>query len=240
MDTLRLDTVAVDCGNEAELAGFYAAFLDLPLIDGGLQLRNGEIMLWFQQVEGYLPPTWPSQERGQQVHLDFAVADIDAWIERAMALGATLSERREGYHYPVLLDPAGHPFCLIHDDTAARPAMTTINYDADDHLALAAFYQQLLGGEINRFDAWSNLIRDGEVTLSFQHADGYQPPTWPTQERGQQIHIDVHTSDHHGHTDRAEALGATLLSPQQGFNVMADPARHTFCICDPVLCTLGK
>ncbi|MBK7622897.1 MAG: hypothetical protein IPJ14_09580 [Kineosporiaceae bacterium] len=45
------------------------------------------------------------------VHLDLSADDLDAVAERAVALGATLPEQRDT-RWRVLLDPAGHPFCL--------------------------------------------------------------------------------------------------------------------------------
>jgi hypothetical protein len=45
------------------------------------------------------------------VHLDFTSDDLGAAAERAVALGATLPEQQDP-RWRVLLDPAGHPFCL--------------------------------------------------------------------------------------------------------------------------------
>jgi hypothetical protein len=47
-------------------------------------------------------------------HLDFAVADdLDAAEARAIELGATkVGEQPNPDRWRVLIDPAGHPFCL--------------------------------------------------------------------------------------------------------------------------------
>jgi hypothetical protein len=51
---------------------------------------------------------WPG---ASIVHLDLTAGDLDAAKERAVALGATLPEQPDP-RWRVLLDPAGHPFCL--------------------------------------------------------------------------------------------------------------------------------
>jgi hypothetical protein len=45
------------------------------------------------------------------VHLDLTADDLGAAGEWAVALGATLPEQPDE-RWRVLLDPAGHPFCL--------------------------------------------------------------------------------------------------------------------------------
>ena len=70
----------------------------------------------FRRDEAYRPPAWPESEgNGQMVHMDFAAVDVEAETQRALVLGASLPERQlmpemEGV---TLLDPFGHPFCLI-------------------------------------------------------------------------------------------------------------------------------
>jgi hypothetical protein len=61
-----------------------------------------------QKVDGHVPPDWP---RTSIVHLDLTADDLDTTAERALALGATLPEQPDP-RWRVLLDPAGHPFCL--------------------------------------------------------------------------------------------------------------------------------
>ena len=67
----------------------------------------------FQRVEDYRAPRWPGQERPQQFHLDFYVEDLDKAQEEAVGLGARAHEvQPQADRWRVLLDPAGHPFCL--------------------------------------------------------------------------------------------------------------------------------
>ena len=72
----------------------------------------------FQRADGYEPPTWPNVENRQQMmmHLDLEVGDLAASVRRAVADGATLAAFQPQEKVRVLLDPAGHPFCLYKDD----------------------------------------------------------------------------------------------------------------------------
>ena len=49
------------------------------------------------------------------MHLDIGVADLDAGVEWALAAGAVLAEHQPQEGVRVILDPAGHPFCLFLD-----------------------------------------------------------------------------------------------------------------------------
>ena len=50
-----------------------------------------------------------------QVHLDVGVADVAAAVSDAEELGATLATFQPQDDVRVMLDPAGHPFCLYLD-----------------------------------------------------------------------------------------------------------------------------
>ena len=61
---------------------------------------------------------WPpavGQQRAM-MHFDFQVGDLDAAVSDALALGASLAAEQPQENVRVLLDPAGHPFCLCLDD----------------------------------------------------------------------------------------------------------------------------
>lgn len=107
----RLVGISLDCAHPQRLADFYRALL------GGRQLWAKEssvgvevpgAVLVAQRVDGYVPPAWPGTSI---VHLDLTGADLGAAAEQAVALGATLPEQPDP-RWQVLLDPAGHPFCL--------------------------------------------------------------------------------------------------------------------------------
>lgn len=118
---IRLLSVDFDCLDPAELAGFYGKALGLPVVyssdDFILLGREGSPGLGFIRVADYRPPTWPDPSQGKQAHFELGVDDLDAAQARMLALGAVEppiqphpDQRR------VLLDPAGHPFCLSTQD----------------------------------------------------------------------------------------------------------------------------
>lgn len=110
--------VALDCKDADLLANFYARLLALEKtissgIWAGIHTPQG-IILAFQTVEEYVPPVWPWKEGEQQqmVHLDFKVDDLPKAVEHAIACGATVADTQYYDTSTVMIDPAGHPFCL--------------------------------------------------------------------------------------------------------------------------------
>jgi hypothetical protein len=71
--------------------------------------------LSFQLETEYEPPTWPTERGTQQMqlHLDIGVQDLEAEVARAEGLGARRAEWQPQDDVRVMLDPAGHPFCLF-------------------------------------------------------------------------------------------------------------------------------
>lgn len=104
------------------LAGFYRRLLSWEAVEDEpdwvvLRPPGGGAGLSFQAEENYRPPVWPTAGKEQQtmLHLDVAVDDLDAAAARAVALGARLAEHQPQDHVRVVVDPAGHPFCLFVD-----------------------------------------------------------------------------------------------------------------------------
>jgi catechol 2,3-dioxygenase-like lactoylglutathione lyase family enzyme len=113
----RFGAVTFDCADTTAMADFYRDALGLPVAheaDGFVALgRPGQPMLCFHRVEGHQPPTWPQAEVPKQAHLELGVDDLDAAHRRMLALGATEPPTQpQPDRWRVLLDPAGHPFCL--------------------------------------------------------------------------------------------------------------------------------
>lgn len=71
--------------------------------------------LSFQLEEHHVPPVWPAADGAQQMqmHLDIWVEDLDEGVARATELGARLADFQPQDEVRVMLDPAGHPFCLF-------------------------------------------------------------------------------------------------------------------------------
>jgi len=108
--------------------------------------------------------------------------------------------------------------------------------DCPDPRRLAAFYRDLVDGEIiEDKEDWVVLSDQGRHRIAFQKAADHRPPRWPDPEHPQQLHLDFTVED----PDRAEAhavaLGATKATVQpdqeKGFRVFLDPAGHPFCLC---------
>lgn len=75
--------------------------------------ENYEVWLAAVQVEDYQAPSWPDGGSAKQMHLDLAVDDLDQAEAEALRLGATrAADQPAPERWRVLLDPAGHPFCL--------------------------------------------------------------------------------------------------------------------------------
>jgi len=110
----RIAGVSLDCGDHHELAAFYARLLDGEVAwatDSAAGVTAGSYTLVAQKVSPYLPPAWPGTAI---VHLDLTCepADLPAFQQRVEHCGATVAATQPDDRWVVMLDPAGHPFCL--------------------------------------------------------------------------------------------------------------------------------
>ena len=115
--------VAIEAPDPAALARFYAELLGWPIghEEPGttvLATPEGAVYVVFAQATDYVAPVWPPGDGAQRpmMHLDVQVGDLDSSVAEAVALGATLATSQPQENVRVLLDPAGHPFCLCRDD----------------------------------------------------------------------------------------------------------------------------
>jgi hypothetical protein len=111
-----MGVVSLDCTDPRPLAEFWAAMLDGEIVytsENAVIVRASWLALAALRTAGYVPPSWPDATVPKQIHLDLAVTDLPAAVAESERLGA-----RPAQHQPapevrrVLLDPAGHPFCL--------------------------------------------------------------------------------------------------------------------------------
>jgi catechol 2,3-dioxygenase-like lactoylglutathione lyase family enzyme len=116
---LTLSATVLDSPDANRLADFYQRMLGWAIGQnepGWVTLRapDGSSGLSFQTEPEYVRPVWPGTSARQQMmlHLDIEVDDLDAGVAHAVACGATLAEFQPQSLVRVLLDPAGHPFCL--------------------------------------------------------------------------------------------------------------------------------
>ena len=121
--SLRWTGVCIDCADADELAAFYGRLLgwEITSSDGagwlGMRDPAGGIGLLFQAEPGYRAPVWPERPGGQDkmLHFEIEVDDLDAAVAFAVAAGARVAEYQPQPQVRVMLDPAGHPFCLYSD-----------------------------------------------------------------------------------------------------------------------------
>jgi catechol 2,3-dioxygenase-like lactoylglutathione lyase family enzyme len=111
--------VVLDAPDGPALAHFYSDLLGWPIAKedpGGAAIGppDGVAYLATQTSNGYRRPTWPNHEADQQMmlHLDFEVSDLEIATAHAIELGAELATYQPQQEVRVLIDPAGHPFCL--------------------------------------------------------------------------------------------------------------------------------
>jgi hypothetical protein len=73
--------------------------------------------LLFQAEPDYRPPVWPEQPNAQDkmLHFEIKVDDLDAAVAYAIDCGARAADYQPQARVRVMLDPAGHPFCLYLD-----------------------------------------------------------------------------------------------------------------------------
>lgn len=114
--------MVLEAPDGAALAAFYASLLGWPVAqqsdDGAaIAVPGTSSYLGFQSSPGYVPPAWPAADGRQQMmmHIDIAVDDLAAAVAEAVELGATVAGFQPQEDVRVLLDPAGHPFCLYFD-----------------------------------------------------------------------------------------------------------------------------
>ena len=120
---ISLSTVVLDCPDAHELAAFYQRLLGWELTieeDDWVLMRHpaGGTGLSFQTEEWYVRPVWPDEEGmpTKMLHLDFVVSDLAQAVEHALQCGAEHASVQYFETVHVMLDPAGHPFCLFKDD----------------------------------------------------------------------------------------------------------------------------
>jgi len=120
----RLSGPVLDAADAIELARFYETLLGWTMVEefqadglswAKIESPGGDLKIEFQGLADYVPPVWPTSGDEQQMmmHLDVAVDDLDNGTAWAVGAGATVAEHQPREGIRVMLDPAGHPFCLF-------------------------------------------------------------------------------------------------------------------------------
>jgi len=128
---MRLVGPVLDTSDPLALARFYERLLGWKVVeregprpgyppeDAWVKLRSpaGDFKIEIQWEQDYQRPVWPhvTGEQQMMIHLDFAVDDLEAGVAWALQEGATLVPHQPQEGVRVMLDPAGHPFCLFPD-----------------------------------------------------------------------------------------------------------------------------
>ncbi len=128
---MRVGAVTIGAPNPRALAAFYKRLLGWTLAkeegprpgdppEGGwAQLvpprNDAGPTLNFEFEKVYVPPVWPSVAGKQHIteHLDIGVEDLEEAVAWAIDAGAKLADYQPQEDVRVMLDPAGHPFCLF-------------------------------------------------------------------------------------------------------------------------------
>lgn len=112
----RLGAVSLDAADPKFLSTFYQQLLGLDVIwetADFVALRGAPVILTVQRVPNHQIADWPHGAVAKQLHLEFAVDDLNVAEDAAVALGATKAvEQPSPDRWRVLIDPAGHPFCV--------------------------------------------------------------------------------------------------------------------------------
>ena len=123
-------SITIGAPDPRALADFYSRLLEWPVTtaelpgpgqppeDGWAQIRPpaGEagMTLSFEFEPDFAVLTWRSRPGEQQIqeHLDIAVHDLELAVAWAIGCGGRLYDYQPQDDNRVMLDPAGHPFCL--------------------------------------------------------------------------------------------------------------------------------
>ena len=124
MAVARRGVVTLDCSHPRMLGEFWAAMLGGEVVfahENAVGVRTDWVAIAAIRVPDHRPPTWPDADVPTQIHLDLDVDDLDAAVAEAEALGAVqVGFQPAPQLRRVMLDPAGHPFCLT---TQVPPAL---------------------------------------------------------------------------------------------------------------------
>lgn len=115
---LTATSVTIMAPDPQALADFYARLLGVEVADrepDWAQLRTDTMTINVELEQQWSTPAWPA-ERGRQrstQHLDVWVDDLDEAEAWAVECGARRAGAQPQVDVRVMLDLAGHPFCLF-------------------------------------------------------------------------------------------------------------------------------
>lgn len=110
----KLAMVTLDAQDAAALGDFWSKVLGWPVAysdENYAMLTGPSHALGIGTISDYKQPDWPDDGH-KQFHLELATDDVEAAAARCVELGAERADPQPGETWVVLLDPAGHPFCI--------------------------------------------------------------------------------------------------------------------------------
>ncbi|MEA2485781.1 MAG: hypothetical protein QOD46_892 [Actinomycetota bacterium] len=110
---IAVRNIVIDCNDADAMSSFWENLL-------GLETKwSNEVYRFMLHPDGRRPgfvlQTVPERRVGKnRVHFDLEVADVDAAVQRALELGASVAAKVEedGIAWTVMTDPEGNLFCL--------------------------------------------------------------------------------------------------------------------------------
>ena len=122
--------MTIECPDPDGMAEFYLMLLGGKVTrraPGWTSVEGGGLLIDFRLAPDHKPPTWRSTEVPMHSHFEFVVEDPDTIADQLLQGGASLAQHQDPAdpHIVVLLDPAGHPFCLIRSSVVTGSSAPT-------------------------------------------------------------------------------------------------------------------
>jgi Glyoxalase-like domain len=244
----------------APVVSWVSAFLDLPA--GSIERATafwsaltGYAVSPARGVDGefatLMPPIGDDYLRVQRlgegpgrIHLDLHVADLAGATADAVDRGAVELARPEGVGgYVVLRSPGGFVFCLVPGAAGAVPPPATwpgvrrsrvyqvcLDLPGEVYDADLAFWVGMFGNSPEpsaRRPEFSWLRSPGPDEALAVLVQRLDRPGGPVS-----AHLDLGSTDRAAETVRHVALGASVLTVEEFWTVLADPASTAYCITD--------
>ena len=112
----EIATLVINCTDPEPMIAMYSALGAVPderYPDHGALIISG-ITVCFQVAEDHVAPSWPTGPNPTTIHLDFFVDSVDEMELHLLQHGASKAtlQPHEEHGLVVMIDPAGHPFCI--------------------------------------------------------------------------------------------------------------------------------
>jgi hypothetical protein len=219
MAIAQFKDLCLDAVDPARLGQFYAAVLGRTWApdgdeDGVLRGPTQQHTIWVNKVQ-------EEKTVKQRVHLDVYAQDLAGLI----ALGATVLQPQHGSQtWTLMADPEGGEFDAFLRPELPAERLHGLEVDCADAAAQAAWWGEVYGVEVTRYDGWFAL--EGVPGMPIDAMDFADVPE-PKKVKNR-IHWDVTVPE----VAPLVAAGATVLrepDDEVRWYVLADPEGNEFC-----------